>query len=45
MSKKEWDLGKISKDNILFPLSDSWKKDEDRIKDCTFTINKIMEKL
>jgi hypothetical protein len=41
----EWDLGKNSKDNILFPLSDSWKKDEDRIKDCTFMINKIIKKL
>jgi hypothetical protein len=44
INNNEWDLGKISKDNILFPLSDSWKKDEDRIKDCTFTINKIMKK-
>jgi hypothetical protein len=41
----EWDLGKCSKDNILLPLSDSWKKDEDRIKDCTFIMNKIMKKL
>jgi hypothetical protein len=40
-----WDLGKSSKDNILLPLSDSWKKDEDRIKDCTFIMNKIMKKL
>jgi len=44
-NNNEWDLGKSSKDNILFPLSDSWKKDEDRIKDCTFTINKIMKKM
>jgi hypothetical protein len=41
----EWDLGKSSKDNILLPLSDSWRKDEDRIKDCTFIMNKIMRKL
>ena len=44
-NNNEWDLGKSSKDDILLPLSDSWKKDEDRIKDCTFTINKIMKKL
>jgi hypothetical protein len=41
----EWDLGKSSRDNILLPLSDSWRKDEDRIKDCTFIMNKIMKKL
>jgi hypothetical protein len=37
----EWDLGKNAKDNILFPLSDSWRKVEDRIKDCTYFIKKI----
>jgi hypothetical protein len=41
LNECEWDLGKSSKDNILLPLSDSWRKDEDRIKDCTYTINKI----
>lgn len=41
----EWDLGRDSKDNILFPLSDSWRKDEDRVKDCTFVISNIIKKL
>ena len=41
----EWDLGKESKDNINFPLSDSWKKEEDRIKDCTYRINRLLEKI
>jgi len=41
----EWDMGVNSKDNILFPLSDSWKKEEDRIKDCTYIINKLIKNL
>ena len=45
LNEKEWDLGKKSKDNIVFPLSDSWRKDEDRIMDCTFVINKIIKRL
>jgi hypothetical protein len=45
LNDHEWDLGKNSKDNILLPLSDSWRKDEDRIKDCTFVIDKIMKNM
>jgi hypothetical protein len=41
---KEWDLGKEAKDGINFPLSDSWKTDENRMKDCTYRINKLLEK-
>jgi hypothetical protein len=41
----EWDMGKDSKDNINFPLSDSWRTEEDRIKDCTYRINKLLEKI
>ena len=44
-NNNEWDIGKESKDNINFPLSDSWRKDENRVKDCTYRINKILEKL
>jgi len=44
INKNEWDLGKNSKDSILLPLSDSWRNDEDRIKDCTYIINKIFVK-
>jgi len=40
--KNEWDIGKESKDGINFPLSDSWRKDEDRIQDCTYRINKLL---
>jgi hypothetical protein len=45
LNDHEWDLGKNSKDNILLPLSDSWRKDEDRINDCTFVINRIIKKM
>jgi hypothetical protein len=41
----EWDMGKESKDGINFPLSDSWKTEENRIKDCTYRINKLLEKI
>jgi hypothetical protein len=40
-----WDMGKDSKDGISFPLSDSWKTEESRIKDCTYRINKLLEKI
>ena len=45
LNDHEWDLGENSKDNILLPLSDSWRKDEDRIKDCTYTINRIIKNM
>jgi hypothetical protein len=41
----EWDMGKESKDGIYFPLSDSWKLKEDRIRDCTHRIKKLLEKM
>ena len=41
----DWDMGKLSKDGISFPLSDSWKTDENRIKDCTYRISKLLENI
>jgi hypothetical protein len=41
----KWDMGKEAKDGIYFPLSDSWRLQEDRIKDCTHRIRKLLEKL
>ena len=41
----EWDLGKASKDGINFPLSDSWRSEENRIKDCTYRINKLLVRI
>lgn len=35
----QWDLGRKAKDGIYFPLSDSWRKDENRKADCTERIN------
>jgi hypothetical protein len=44
-AKNEWDMGKESKDGINFPLSDSWRKEEDRIKDCTYRIKKLLDNI
>lgn len=43
--ENEWNMGKESKDGINFPLSDSWRNDEDRIRDCTYRINKLLENI
>jgi hypothetical protein len=40
-----WDLGQQAKDGIYFPLSDSWRKAEDRQRDCTQRIQKLLDKL
>lgn len=39
----QWDLGIKSKDNVHFPLLDSWRKSSDRINDCTYRIKKIID--
>lgn len=41
----QWDLGTRVKDGIYFPLSDSWRKEEDRKADCTYRIESINNKL
>jgi hypothetical protein len=41
----QWDFGVKSNDGIYFPLSDSWKKAEDRIADSTERIKKFLHKL
>jgi hypothetical protein len=45
INENEWDMGKEAKDGINFPLSDSWKKEENRIKDCTYRIKKLMNEI
>jgi hypothetical protein len=40
-----WDMGANTKDGIYFPLSDSWRKEEDRKHDCTYRIEKLLAKL
>ncbi|MBQ8327104.1 MAG: hypothetical protein IJX86_08525 [Lachnospiraceae bacterium] len=41
----QWDLGPKAKDNLYFPLSDSWRNAEYRKADCTDKINSIIRKL
>lgn len=41
----QWDLGADAKDGVYFPLSDSWRKKEYRISDCTQRITSILQKL
>ena len=41
----QWDLGAKAKDNLYFPLSDSWRSAECRKADCTAKINAILNKL
>ena len=41
----QWDLGPKAKDNLYFPLSDSWRTAECRRADCTEKINAILRKL
>ena len=41
----QWDLGPTAKDGVYLPLSDSWRKQEDRISDCTERIKNLLQKL
>jgi hypothetical protein len=40
-----WDMGKSIKDSIYFPLSDNWRREDCRIDDCTYYINRILKKI
>ena len=40
-----WDMGAVVKDGIHFPLSESWRKPDDRKRDCTVRITKLLERL
>lgn len=40
-----WDMGSSVKDQIYFPLSNSWRQKENREKDCTFRIQKLIDSL
>lgn len=41
----QWDLGAGAKDGVYFPLSDSWRKQEYRIADCTERITNLMQQI
>jgi len=45
INNNEWDMGKKAKDGIDFPLSDSWRNEENRIKDSTYRIKRLLEKI
>ena len=38
-----WDLGAAGKDGVYLPLSDSWRKPEDRKRDCTERITRLLK--
>lgn len=40
-----WDLSAKGKDGIWFPLCDSWRNTENRIQDCTYRINNLLQNL
>lgn len=41
----QWDLGAAAKDGVHLPLSDSWRKPEDRRRDCTHRIQSLLRHL
>jgi hypothetical protein len=40
-----WDMGPGAKDGVRFPLSDSWRTKELRVKDCTYRITRILRSI
>ena len=40
-----WDMGQEANDKIHFPLSDDWRKKENRVKDCTEYIESLITAL
>ena len=41
----QWDFGPKANDGVYFPLSDSWRKAEDRKRDCTERVNRFLKRL
>lgn len=41
----QWDLGAAVKDGVYFPLSDSWRKRDYRIADCTERITNLLRQI
>jgi len=35
-----WDMGGAVRDQVYFPLSDSWRKEETRIQDCSYRVRR-----
>ena len=40
-----WDMGAKAKDGIYFPLSDSWRSKTAREADCTYRVQKLIDKI
>lgn len=40
-----WDMGPKAKDGVYFPLSDDWRRRENRMADCTERIERLLERL
>jgi hypothetical protein len=41
----QWDMGSAAMDGIHFPLSDSWRRIEDRKRDCTSRMIRLIDRL
>ncbi len=41
----QWDFGPKANDGVYFPLSDTWRKAEDRKRDCTERVNRFLNQL
>ncbi len=41
----KWDMGGEVNDKIYFPLSDNWRRKSTREQDCTYRIQKLIDKL
>lgn len=41
----QWDFGAKANDGVYFPLADSWRKAEDRKRDCTERVNRFLNRL
>ncbi|MGI6359079.1 MAG: hypothetical protein ACOX2K_10400 [Bacillota bacterium] len=40
-----WDMGSAAKDGIYFPLSDSWRQPAAREADCTYRIERLLQRI
>lgn len=40
-----WDMGAKTGDGVYFPLSDSWRREEDRLADCTERVRAFLDKV
>lgn len=41
----QWDLGTKANDGVYFPISESWRKPDDRKQDCTERISRLLKRI